>query len=202
MNTQTYLQFHSYNCLSKNPKLTEMLVHAYQDVFGDPKLWNEHYSSEQVLASLQSGLTGKAGIRLCLAEQKLMAFCWAQQLHINAIEEAVLSIDYVRQHGGADPGDMLRKVIGDKAVIYLHDLGISQQHRGKVSLSELICPLLSELAGRCQNNRLFFWSIADSRVFRLAERAGFDMVADINGLQFFYGDLNNRKLQNLAIFRH
>jgi len=42
---------------------------------------------------------------------------------------------------------------------------------------------------RSQIKRLFFWSIEESRIFRLAKYAGFELATTIDGMQFFIGDI-------------
>lgn len=60
-------------------------------------------------------------------------------------------------------------------------------------MQQLISPLLESLAHSTQTNRVFFWSIGGIRVYRLAERAGFKLAAEVSGLQFFIGDLEVRE---------
>lgn len=84
---------------------------------------------------------------------------------------------------------MLEQLIGDEPVIYLHDLGIVNRYRGQIPLSKIICPVLAELKQRSKVPRIFFWSIEDTRIYRLAMRASCQLVANVGRMQFFIGRL-------------
>ncbi len=189
---QQYLDFYSFQSLLANKERMTRLVSEYQNIFGDPELWNESYTKQEVLHSLRDQLAGKAGIRLCVENDvpsKLIGFCWAQLLSAHEIEKSIQAVQYYQTLGDPDIRRVLRSIVGTEAVIYLHDLGVSAEHRGQVSLQQLIYPLLASLAQRTQTRRVFFWSIGGTRIYRLAERAGFQLAAEVFGMQFFIGNL-------------
>lgn len=195
-NKINFQDFHSYNSLFADNKTGNDLVQTYQDIFGDPKLWGESYSQQEVEDKLRDELSGKAGLRLCTtatsddASNKLLGFCWAQQLNLKGVKKAIESIQYYKSLGSPKIQETLKRILDDKPVLYMHDLGITKSHRGQVSLQKLICPALSSLAQRSETNRLLFWSIKESRIFRLAEFAGFKLAATVDGMQFFIGDID------------
>ena len=76
-----------------------------------------------------------------------------------------------------------------KQFIYLHDLGIKREYRGKLSLSKLIYPTLQGITLQTGIKEVLFWTIADTKVSKLAKRAGFDLVLLHSGMQFYKGNL-------------
>ena len=191
-----FQDFHDYDSLIADPETSKNLVTSYQDIFGDPQLWGETYSQQDIENKLRDELSGNAGLRLCTTTEpksnknKLLGFCWAQQLELNGVKKAIESIQYYKAIGSPKIQETLKQILNDKPVLYMHDLGITKSYRGRVSLQKLICPALNSLAQRSQTNRLLFWSIKESRIFRLAEFAGFKLVATVEGMQFFIGDID------------
>lgn len=109
------------------------LVSEYQSIFGDPELWDESSTQQEVLHSLRDQLAGKAGIRLCVENDtpnKRIGFCWAQLLSAHEIEKSIQAVKYYQTLGNPDIRRVLQSVVGKEAVIYLHDLGVSAEHRG------------------------------------------------------------------------
>ena len=197
MNTKNMMfkDFNSYESLIAEGNMSDQLIKTYQNIFGDPDLWGESYSQGEVEEKLKDELSGKAGLRLCLDENEnteangLLGFCWAQQLGLQGVKSAIESIQFYQDLGSPKILETLKRILDDKPVLYVHDLGIPKDHRGQVPLHKLICPVLNSLAERSQTSRLFFWSIKESRIYKLAQYAGFKQVANIAGMQFFIGDV-------------
>ena len=203
----TYTDFHSYDSLLADGNMSGQLIKSYQDIFGDPELWGETYSQAEVEDKLKDELSGNAVLRLCLdnnptnnsfqnnneAENQtangILGFCWAQQLGLAGVRSAIESIQFYQALGSPKILETLKRILDDKPVLYVHDLGISKQYRGQVPLQKLICPVLNSLSERAETSRLFFWSIKESRIYKLAQYAGFKQVANIAGMQFFIGDV-------------
>lgn len=203
MNNQNYHfdNFNNYQELMADNNTSRNLIASYQDVFGDPKLWDESYTENEIQKKLQNELSGKANLRLCrntTQDNTIMGFCWAQQLGLSGIKSAIESIQFYKDVGSPEIDETLKKTLGDEPALYLHDLGISAPFRGKVSLQQLICPVLNSLAERSNTNRLFFWSIKESRIFKLAQFAGFKLVDTVGEIQFFIGDINSKRVQALC----
>lgn len=201
MNTNNLIfkDFHSYESLNKDVDMSLQLVKSYQSIFGDPELWGENYSQEAVEDKLKDELSGKAGLRLCLNNQsaliekpmepEILGFCWAQQLALKGVIEAIESIQFYKELGSPKILEPLKRILDEKSVLYVHDLGIPKDYRGQIPLHTLIYPVIHSLAERSQNNRLFFWSIKESRIYKLAQYVGFTQIADIAGMQFFIGNV-------------
>lgn len=195
----TFKDFHSYDSLLAEGDMNEQLIKTYQNIFGDPDLWGETYSQGEVEEKLKDELSGNSGLRLCIdssnnehenpSTNSLLGFCWAQQLGLQGVMSAIESIQFYKELGSPQILDTLKRVLDDKPVLYVHDLGIPKNHRGQVPLQKLICPVLNSLAKRSETSRLLFWSIKESRIYKLAQYAGFKQVADIAGMQFFIGNV-------------
>ncbi len=189
-----YQDFYNLESILTDKALTENLVSAYQNIFSEPGLWGENYTEYEVLDNLYHQLSGKAGIRLCIDQadnNKLIGFFWAQLLGYRDVEKNIKKIQYYQLLGSPNLKRTLKSIIGNEPIIYLHDLGVSNLHRGHVSLQKLIYPVLESLVQRTKIKRVLFWSISGTRVYRLAERADFKWVAEIEGMQFFIGDFED-----------
>ncbi len=193
-----YLDFHNYDALTADKSISDKLVESYQNIFGDPKLWGESYSDQDINDKLQDELSGKASLRLCIngeGNREVLGFCWAQLLNLDGVKSAIESIQFYKTLGSPKIRETLKSILKDESVLYLHDLGIAKQCRGKVSLQNLICPVLNSLAKKSNTQRLFFWSIKDSRIFNLAKYTGFKLAATVDGMQFFIGDINTTRVR-------
>jgi len=184
-----YIDFNSFDSLSSNKFVMNNLIQTYQNIFSDPNLWDEHYTKQEVMENLEEDLFGDSTIRLCVNNDEVLGFCWAQHLSYYEVEKTINSIKFYQELGNPDIHHTLHSIIGDEPVIYLHDLGIANNYRGQLALTQLICPVLTSLAERTNTSRVFFWSIENTRVFKLAERAGFELAATENGMQFFIGNI-------------
>ena len=187
-----YLDFSSYAELSRQKISLLQLINSYRAIFSEPGVWSESYSEEDVSQKLQLDLDGIADLRLCVDggyKNEMLGFCWAQCLDATGIENSINTIKYYHMIGAPAVKQHLSNLIGQGEVIYVHDLGVNPSHRGKVPLHRLIYPMLHDLASRSQVNTVMFWSIPDSHISRLARRAGFEMVLEIAGMEFYLGEI-------------
>jgi len=200
------LDFHSYDSLIANKNISDQLVNTYQAIFSDPLLWEENYSQQEVLTKLRHELSGNSGLRLYAnpnkykkSQSEVVGFCWAQQLDVYGVQHAIESIQYYQTIGSPKIDETLKQILNDQPVLYIHDLGITQAFRGQIPLHQLICPVINSLAQRSQTQRLFFWSIKESRIYKLAEYAGFKLVATVDGMQFFIGNIDNKRVRSACL---
>lgn len=188
-----FVDFESLDELRQDSALTEQLIRKYQQIFNDSTVWGEQYTSCDVMHNLHKQLSGDAAIRLCLNQEhnhQPVAFCWAQVLTHDAIVSNIENVQYYQTLGAPQVAEVIRNSIGDGKAIYLHDLGVSSECRGEVSLRQLILPTITQLADRTGVNHILYWSIHDTRIHRLAERAGHELIAEVAGMQFFSGSLH------------
>jgi hypothetical protein len=187
-----YRDFHSYQELLRDPDLARRLVHAYQATFAGSEVWGETYRDAEVWQKLRLELAGRASLRVCVdpANGAVAAFFWAQLCRADDILRAIGTIKYSESLATPALLANLRSAIGDGEVIYVHDLGILEEYRGRVWLSHLISPALWEVAARSGNGRVLFWSVPGTRVAAIARRAGFDETLVTHGMHFHLGEFS------------
>ena len=187
-----YRDFHSYEELSRERALSNRLVRAYQKTFGASEVWGETYSDDEVHDKLSDELAGTSSLRVCLdgSDESVAAFFWAQYCTPEDILRAMATIKY--SESLATPALLadLREALGDREVIYVHDLGILEEYRGKVWLTHLIGPALYEIAARRGNGRVLFWSVPGTHVSAFARRAGFREILVTEGMHFHLGEFS------------
>ena len=185
-----YRDFHSYAELLGDVDVAKRLVLAYQETFGGSDVWAETYTDAEVWQKLKTELAGRSSLRVCVdpASGAVVAFFWVQLCKAEDILRAVATIKY--SEALATPALLanLRKAIGGREVIYVHDLGILKEYRGRIWLTHLIGPPLWEVATRTGNGRVLFWSVPGTQVAAFARRAGFDEVLVTNGMHFRLGE--------------
>lgn len=189
MKFQEYL---SYQDLSSRPAVFNQLITTYQSVFGEPDVWAENYTCEEVHSKLKAELAGSANLRICVdddVESSVAGFFWAQLLHVPEIVDAIGTIKFSQSFAKAQLRAQLYDAIGPEPVIYIHDLGIQKAYRGKVQLTQLICPALWELTRRTGLAKVMFWSVPGTQMSAFAKRAGFAEVLVANGMHFYVGEL-------------
>lgn len=192
-NKYRFLDFYGLDALMQDNALAELLIRKYQQIFNDSSLWGEQYTFNEVMHNLRKQLSGDAAIRLCLNEEQNhhpVAFCWAQVLTHEEIVSNIEHVQYYQSLGAPRVAEVIRRNIGHGKAVYLHDLGVSSECRGEVSLRQLILPTITQLAHRTGVNQILYWSIKDTRIHRLAERAGHELIAEVDGMQFFSGSLH------------
>ena len=185
------MDFSSYGQLNADPVVINQLITSYQNIFGEPDVWAENHSHEEVDQKLKKELEGDASLRIILDEEKdqLAGFCWGQLLNTDQIMASIQSIKFYQSLGEPDLQQTLQDIISDESVLYIHDLGVNQEYRGKVNLRQLIYPVLNNLATRTGTSKIFFWSIEGTCISRLDERAGIDIVMTHNDIQLFLGEI-------------
>ena len=183
-----WAEYRSFYDLAAKPRTLESLVALYQSIFGDPKVWGESWSRDDVIAKLVAELSHDACLRVCMrADGEVVAFCWAQALSRDAILRAIRSIKYYKEAGAPDLHDDLHQAVGDGRIIYVHELAVAPAYRGRVSLTELVCPGLGALSLRTGLCRVAFWSVAGTMMSRLARRARFKREFCTHGIEFYVG---------------
>lgn len=189
------LQYRDYNGIQellRDPLIAKRLLVAYQEIFGGSDVWAETYTDQEVWQKLRDELSGRASLRVCLdpSNGAVVAFFWAQLCGADDILRAVGSIKY--SEALATPALLadLQETIGEREVIYVHDLGIRKEYRGRIWLTHLIGPPLWEVAERTGHGRVLFWSVPGTQVAAFARRAGFDEVLVTDGMHFHLGEFS------------
>jgi len=188
----SYADFQGFDALKNNTQQLNELINLYREVFAEPVGWNEEYSYEEVMTNLSNELDVNAQLRLCLDREKqdeVVGFCWAQLLSLTDICETVKSVQHYQAIGCPDIFTPLKQLLGDQPMVYLHDLGIKRELRGKLSLNKLIYPVLEDVVMQTGVNKVFFWTIAETNVSKLAKRAGFELVLLHSGMQCYTGEI-------------
>jgi len=191
-NKYRFIDFDSLDELVQDGALTGQLIGKYQQIFNDPSLWGEQYTVSDVMQNLHKQLSGDAALRLCINNEENrhpVAFCWAQVLTQEEIVSNIENVQFYQSLGAPQVAEVISSSMGHGRAIYLHDLGVSSECRGEVSLRQLILPTITRLANRTGVHRVLYWSIQDTRIHRLAERAGHELIAEVDGMQFFSGNL-------------
>jgi hypothetical protein len=182
--------FHSYAELLGDVDLAKRLVVAYQEIFGDSEVWAETYTDAEVWRKLKAELAGRASLRVCVDARTgaVVAFFWAQLCSAESIVRALGTIKYSQSLATPALVPTLEDAIGEREVIYVHDLGIRKAWRGRIWLTHLIGPVLWEVCARSGNGRVLFWSVPGTQVAAFARRAGFEEVLVTNGMHFHLGE--------------
>jgi hypothetical protein len=187
-----YRDFHSYQELLRDPVFAKRVVRAYQQIFARSDVWGETYTDAQVWRKLKDELAGRASLRVCVdpANGEVVAFFWAQLCTPDDILRAIGTIKYSESLATPALLANLRQAIGEREVIYVHDLGIVEEYRGRIWMTHLIGPPLYEVAARSGNGRVLFWSVPGTQVAAFARRAGFDEVLVTDGMHFHLGEFS------------
>jgi hypothetical protein len=187
-----YRDFHSYAELLGDVDIAKRLVLAYQETFGGSGVWAETYSDADVWRKLKAELAGRASLRVCVdpASGAVVAFFWAQLCRPEEILRAIGTIKYSESLATPALLANLREAIGDRQVIYVHDLGIREEYRGRIWLTHMIGPPLWEVAARSGNGQVLFWSVPGTQVAAFARRAGFGEVLVTQGMHFHLGEFS------------
>lgn len=185
-----YRDFHSYAELLAEVDLAKRLVVAYQEIFGGSEVWAETYSDAEVWRKVKAELAGRASLRVCIdpANGAVVAFFWAQLCSAESIVRAIGTIKYSESLATPTLASELEDAIGEREVIYVHDLGIRKEYRGRIWLTHLIGPVLWEVCARSGNGRVLFWSVPGTQVAAFARRAGFEEVLVTQGMHFHLGE--------------
>ena len=185
-----FMDFINFHEFTLDPVMSGNLISLYQSIFAEHDGWNEHYSYNDVYQNLAHELDGNAHLRVChdaVNEEEVVAFCWAQLQTLSNVCQAIKTVQHYEMIGSPDICTPLKNILGDEPVIYLHDLGVKRELRGKLSLSQLIYPTLQGLARQTGIHKVLFWTIANTNVSKLARRGGFEIVKLHSGMQFYAG---------------
>ena len=185
-----YIDYENFDELASDPVTLDQLIQLYRQIFSEPDGWNEQFCYDQVRANLMHELSQHACLRLCTTsgrQREVVGFCWAQLLSIAEVAQTIKTVQYYDMLGSPQIEKPLQDILGNVPVIYLHDLGIKRELRGKLSLSHLIQPVLQDVARQTGIKRVLFWTIANTHVSRLARRGGFRLALLHSGMQFYIG---------------
>jgi len=191
----SFLDFNSYEALVKEEKTVTSFVQTYKEVFNDPELWAEAYSTQEIHVRLKAELLGVASLRLCVDNKgTVIAFAWVQELSIDEVVHSIESIDYYQEIGCPNVREVLEEKVAETKVLYLHDLGVKKDKRGEVSLRMLLCPMMQVLSTDTDTKEVLFWTIEKTKISILARYIGFKKMATVEGMQFFVGNLSTSKV--------
>jgi hypothetical protein len=123
----------------------------------------------------------------------VVGFCWAQLIAPDEVYDTVRNVQYVERISQNDIKNDLRALFGNAPVIYLQDLGIKRSYRGKVHVGALVSPALEDVSRQSGTRKIFFWSVAETCVNKLAGKANIPVVLTHDNMQFFVGDLPSLK---------
>jgi len=185
----TFAAYASFDDLAADGAMMDALIEQYQLVFGESEVWGETYSRDDVLAKLRDDLAGEASLRICHDRSgHVLGFCWAQLLDAAEVTRAVDTIKFYQSMALPDLPDRIAALLSGTRVLYVHDLGIARSARSRVPLTQLIYPVLADVAGRTGHGRVLFWSMPETRVSTLARRARFVECPMPNGMRFHLGE--------------
>jgi hypothetical protein len=188
-----YSDFSSFNELKKDAIATNNLIALYRSIFAEPDGWAENYSYREVYNNLADELSENAYLRLCVDsdnDDEVIGFCWAQLLLLEDICQAITTVQHYNMIGSPDVFTPMSRLIGNEPLIYVHDLGIKRPLRGKLPLNKMIYPVLQGVARQTGVDKVFFWTIANTNVSKLAKRAGFELLMIHTGMQFYVGTID------------
>lgn len=187
-----FLDFSSYEMFMQDEIIVKSFVSLYKEIFKDPELWAEEYSTQEIHERLKEELAGTAQLRLCVSEDEVVAFAWVQELSIKDVKCAIESIEYYERLGSPDISSVLQ--CEEEKVMYLHDLGVKKDKRGEVSLRMLLCPMIQTISQKSEAKEVFFWTIEKTKISILARYIGFKKVATVESMQFFKGSMKDSKV--------
>ncbi len=145
----SFATYASFDDLAADPAMMDALIEQYQRVFGESEVWGETYSRDDVLAKLRDELAGEASLRICHDRSgTVLGFCWAQLLGAAEVMRAVDTIKFYQSIALPDLPDRIDALLSGTRVLYVHDLGIARSARGRIPLTQLIYPVLADVAGR------------------------------------------------------
>ena len=185
----SFAAYASFDDLAADGAMLDALIEQYQRVFGESEVWGETYAREDVLARLRDELAGEASLRICHDRSgHVLGFCWAQLLDAAAVMRAVDTIKFYQSMALPDLPDRIDALLSGTRVLYVHDLGIARSARSRVPLTQLIYPVLADIARRTGHGRVLFWTMPETRVSTLARRARFVECPMPNGMRFHLGE--------------
>ena len=191
--TVSYTDYMRFSELEYDRITMHKLITLYRNIFSEPDGWAENYSYDEVYYNLKQELASNAHLRICIDsndENEVIAFCWVQLLSLQNICNTINTVQHYNSIGTPDIFTPLSNLIGNEPMIYLHDLGVQKNLRGKLSLSKIIYPTLANISRKTGINKVFFWTIANTHVSSLAKRAGFDLLLIHSGMQFYSGSID------------
>jgi len=187
----SFRDFHSFKHLQKHRDIMYSLIECYQNVFSEPEIWDEFYSVGEIITKLKHELAGDCSMRVCIDtdQNRVVGFCWAQSLSKKQIFQCMEEVKYVDGVALGEVEQYLEHILGSDAAVYLQDLGIDKHYRQSIPLDTLILPPIKSTALQSNNNKLLFWSVAETCIAHLSEKAGIKPFFQQDNMLFFCGDL-------------
>jgi len=141
-------------------------------VFSEPGVWSEEITTSEVHRTIAEQLVGDAALRLCTEGDQVAGFCWAQLLDAEEIVEDTLEIEYFQEYGKTDLLQAIRDRVGEREVVYVHEIGVVREYRGTMELGHLIVPVLESVATAGGTRDLAFWTLQNTMIGSLAGSVG------------------------------
>lgn len=187
----SFRDFHSFRHLQKHRDIMYSLIECYQNVFSESDIWNEFYSVGEIISKLKHELSGDCSMRVCLDADlnRVVGFCWAQSLSKNQIFKCLGAVKYVEGTALNEVDQHLETILGKYSAVYLQDLGIDKNYRQSIPLQALILPPIKSTALQSKNNKLIFWSVAETCIAHLSKKVGIKPFFQQDNMLFFCGDL-------------
>ncbi len=167
------------------------LIECYQNVFSEPDIWDEFYSVGEIINKLKHELSGDCSMRVCIDTDNncVVGFCWAQSLSRNQSFRCIEQVKYVEGNKLNEVAQQLETIMGQESAVYLQDLGIDRNYRQSIPLESLILPPIKSTALQSDDNKLLFWSVAQTCIAHLSEKVGIKPFFHQDNMLFFCGDL-------------
>lgn len=187
----SFHDFYSFEQLAIHKEIMSSLIQCYQKTFSEPEIWDEYYSDEEILAKLKKELSGACALRVCIDNdlEKVIGFCWAQSLSRAEINQCMGEVKYSKNCIFDEVSKRLSDLLTNQSAVYLQDLGIDKNYRQSVSLKSLILPSIISVSAQAKDQQLVFWSVAETCITHLAEKAGIRPFYKQDNMVFFCGDL-------------
>ena len=194
-----FKDYFSYAELAQDAAVLQKLIRCYSTIFSEDDTWCEDYSEQEVNQKLHAELRGNCALRLCLTPLDVVGFCWVQHLGVNAIYQHISTIKYFRDNDTQefDLRSALKNKI-DRSATYIHDLGIAKAYRTTIALDQLIVPVLQYSFEQSNSRTLAFWSLEETCISHLAQKAYLTPFLKLKNMVFFCDDVTEAFIPRLT----
>jgi len=194
----SFIDYYSYEELTIYPEIMKNLIFLYQRIFSESEAWEENYKETEIEEFIKNGLSGDACLRICFDVNETLqpiGFCWAQKLPVDAVLSSIESIQFYRNIGSPNINEPLKEIMGNSEVVYIHDLGISLEYRGRIPLESLVIPPVRNVVMESEVNRVLFWSNPQTCIHHLAHKVQIPMILESSEMQFFLLDVREENMK-------
>ena len=194
-----FKDYFSYAELAQDAAILQKLIRCYRTIFSEDDTWCEDYSEQEIHQKLRDELCGNCALRLCLTQLDVVGFCWVQHLDANAIYQHIGAIKYFQHHDTQefDLRNVLKNKI-DHSATYIHDLGIAKAYRSTIALDQLIVPVLQYSFEQSNSRTLAFWSLEETCISHLAQKAYLTPFLKLKNMVFFCDDVKEAFIPRLT----